>query len=182
MLRGMRWLLISRIFASCRPSRHIDLPLFSRYFTCIDMEIFLVALAFSAACARFYSFIVARFRGTMFVRRVILATEVPFVVMVCVMDALSVIVVAIAAARLAIFGIIAALLVDVLGLVAMDMARCANELRRSLPLGLVAFVFTITRRFVAAIAIAIVVISDNCECTRYSVRRPYSSSCPCTCF
>ncbi len=75
------------------------------------MVIFLVALAFSAACARFYSFIVTWFRRTMFVRRLILATEVAFVMMVRVMDALSVIVVAIAAARLAIFGIIAALLV-----------------------------------------------------------------------
>ena len=62
----------------------------------------------------------------MFVRKLILATEVAFVVMVCVMAALSVVVVvAIASARLAIFGFIAALIVGVLGLVAMDVARFA---------------------------------------------------------
>jgi len=72
-----------------------------------------------------------------------------------VMDALSVVVVAIAAARLAIFGVIAALLIGVLGLFAMNMARFAGELRWSLPFGLVAFVVAIVRRFVAAIAIAI---------------------------
>jgi len=66
-----------------------------------------------------------------------LATEVAFVVMVRIMDALSVVVIAIAAARLAIFGVIAALLVGVLGLVTMDVARFAGKLRRSLPLGLV---------------------------------------------
>ena len=88
-----------------------------------------------------------------------MATEVAFVVMVRVMAALSVVVVvAIAAARLAIFGVIAALLVGVLGLVAMNVARFASKLRRSLPLRLVAFVFAIARRFVAAIAIAIVAI------------------------
>ncbi len=55
-----------------------------------------------------------------------MATEVAFVVMVCVMAALSVVVVvAIASARLAIFGFIAALIVGVLGLVAMDVARFA---------------------------------------------------------
>jgi hypothetical protein len=103
---------------------HTDLPLFSRYFTCIDMVIFLFALAVSAACARFCSFIVAQFRRTMFTRRFILATEVAFIVMVCVMAALSVVIaIVIAAARLAIFGVIAALLVGVLGLVAMDVAR-----------------------------------------------------------
>ena len=99
MLHGMRWLLILKILMRCRPLGHTDLPLFSRYFTCIDMVIFLVALAVSAACARFGSFIVARLRRTMFVRRLILATEVAFVVMVRVMAALSiVVVVAIAAA------------------------------------------------------------------------------------
>jgi len=54
MLRGMRWLLISKILASCRPSSHTDLPLFSRYFTCIDMVNILIALAVSAACARLF--------------------------------------------------------------------------------------------------------------------------------
>ena len=75
-----------------------------------------------------------------------------------VVAALSVVVVAITAARLAIFGVIAALLVGVLGLVTMNVAGFANELWRSLPLGLVAFVFTIVKRFVAAVAIAIVAI------------------------
>ena len=107
--------------------------------------IFLVALAVSAACARFCSFIVARLWRTMVVRRLILATEVAFVVMVRVMAALSVVVVvAIAAARLAILGVIVALLVGVLGLVAMDVARFASKLRQSLPLGLVAFVVAVT--------------------------------------
>jgi len=72
------------------PLDHTDLPLFSRYFTCIHMVIFLVALAVSAACARFCSFIVARLWRTMVTRGLILATEVAFVVMVHVMAALSV--------------------------------------------------------------------------------------------
>jgi len=89
-----------------------------------------------------------------------LATEVAFVVMVRVMAALSVVVfVAIAAARLVIFGVFAALLVGVLGLVAMDVARFTRKLRQSLSLGLVAFVVTVARHFIAAIAIAIVVIT-----------------------
>ncbi len=158
MPRGMRWLLIWKIFANCRPSRHIDLPLFSRYFTCIDMVVLLVAMAFSAARAQF-SLIVARFRRAMFFWEFALATEVGFVVLVIrVMAVFSVVVVAITGTRLAIFGIIAALLVGVFGLVAMNVARFASELRRSLSLGLVAFVFAIARRFVAAIAIAIVTI------------------------
>jgi len=90
----------------------------------------------------------------MFARRLVLATEVVFVVMVRVMDALSVVAVAIAAARLAIFGVIAALLVGVLGLVAMDVARFAGKLRRSLPLGLVAFVVAVARRFMIVAIIA----------------------------
>ena len=158
MFRRMRWLLISKIFASCRPSSHIDLPLFLRYLTCINMVILLVALALSAACAQF-SLIVALFRRVMFFWGLVLATEVVFVVLeMHVMAALPVVVVAITAARLAIFGVIAALLVGVLGLVAMNVARFASKLRRSLPLGLVMFVFAIARRFVAAIAIAIVTI------------------------
>jgi len=95
----------------------------------------------------------------MFFWGLVLATEVAFVVLeMRVMAALPVVVVAITAARLAIFGVIAALLVGVLGLVAMNVARFANELRRSLPLGLVAFVFAIARCFVAAIVIATVAI------------------------
>ena len=126
MFCGKRWLLISKIFASCRPSSHIDLPLFLRYFTYIDMVILLVALALSAAHAQF-SLIVARFRRAMFFWRLILATEVTFIVLVMhVMAALLVVVVAINAARHAIFGVIAALLLGVLGLVAMNVARFAN--------------------------------------------------------
>ncbi len=174
MLRGMRWLLISKILTRCGPLDHTDLPLFSRYFTCIHMVIFLVALAVSAACARFHSFIVARLWRTVVVRRLILATEVAFVVMVCVMAALSVfVVVAIAAARLAIFGVIAALLVGVLGLVAMDVARFTSKLRRSLPLGLVAFVVAVARLFIAVIAIAIVAIIATARGTAFVGHVPH---------
>ena len=157
MLRGMRWLLISKILLMrCGPLDHTDLPLFSRYF---NMVIFFVTLAVSAACARFCSFIVARLWRTMVVRRVVLATEVAFVMVVHVMAALSVVVVvAIAAARLAIFGVVAALLVGVLGLVAMDMARFTRKLRRGFSLELVAFVVTVMRWFVTVIVIAIVAI------------------------
>ncbi len=70
-----------------------------------------------------------------------------------------VVVIAIATARLAIFGVVAALLVGVLGLVAMDAARFTRKLRRSFFLGLIAFVVpAVARRFVTAIAIAIVAI------------------------
>jgi len=109
----------------------------------------------------------------MFFRRLVLATEVAFVVVMRVMDVLSVVVVAIATARLAIFGVIAALLVGVLGLVAMNVARLAGELRRSLPLGLVAFVVTIARRFVAAIAIAIIVIIATAQGTAFVGHVPH---------
>ena len=51
MLRGMRWLLISKILARCRPSSHIDLPLFSRFFTQYRLVIFFVALAESLLLA-----------------------------------------------------------------------------------------------------------------------------------
>ncbi len=101
-----------------------------------------------------------------------MATEVAFIVMVVrIMAALSIVVaVTIAAARLAIFGVIAALLVGVLGLVAMDVARFARKLRRRYSLRLVAFVVTIARH------------RDNCDCVRYGNRRPCSSSCRRTCF
>jgi hypothetical protein len=59
---------------------------------------------------------------------------------------------------LAIFGVVAALLVGVLGLVAMDVARFTRKLRRGFSLELVTFVVTVARRFVTAIAIAIVAI------------------------
>ena len=159
MLCGMRWLLISKILTRCRPWDDTDLRLFSRYFTCIHMVNFLIALAVSAACAQFCSFIIARLWCTMVIGILILATEVAFVVMVHVMAALSVVVVvAIAAARLAIFGVIAVLLVGVLGLVAMDVARFASKLWWRFSLRLVAFVVTIARRFIASIAIAIIAI------------------------
>ena len=156
MLRGMGWLPISKILLTrCGPLNHSNLPLFSRYFTSINMVIFFVALAVSAACARFRSFIVARRWRTMIIWRLVLATKVALVMVVHVMVALSVVVViAIATARLAIFGVVAALLVGVLGLVAMDVTRFTRELRRGLLLGLVVFVVTVTRRFIATIAIA----------------------------
>ena len=96
----------------------------------------------------------------MVVRRLVVATKVAFVMVVCIMTALPVVVVvAIAAAWLAIFRIVAALLIGVLGLVAMDVARFARKLRQSFSLGLLAFVATVTRQFVAAITIVIVVIN-----------------------
>jgi hypothetical protein len=151
----MRWLLISKI-----PLDHTNLPLFSRYFTSSDMVIFFVALVVFAVIARFCSIIVAWLWRAMVVRRLVLATKVAFVMIVRVMVALFVIVViAIATARLAIFGVVAALLVGVLGLVAMDAARFTRKLRRSFSLGLIAFVVpAVARRFVSAIAIAIVAI------------------------
>ena len=88
-----------------------------------------------------------------------MATKVAFVVIVRFMVALFVIVViAIATAWLAIFGIVVALLVGVLGLVAMDVARFTRKLRRSFSLGHIAFVVPVARQFVTAIAIAIFAI------------------------
>jgi hypothetical protein len=107
-----------------------------------------------------------------------LATEVAFIVMVRVMAALSVVVVAIAAARFAIFGVIAALLVGVLGLVAMNVARFAGKLRWSLPLELVAFIVAVTRCYSRDRDCD---RRDNCECARYGICRPCSSSCCHTC-
>ncbi len=67
----------------------------------------------------------------MIVWRLILATEVAFVMLLRVMVALSVVVVVvITTARLAIFGVVVALLVGVLGLVAMDVARFTRKLRQ----------------------------------------------------
>jgi len=89
----------------------------------------------------------------------VLATKVAFVMVVRIMVALSVVVVvAIATARLAIFGVVAALLVGVLGLVAMNMARFTRKLRQGFSLELVAFKVTVARQFVTAIALAIVAI------------------------
>ena len=88
-----------------------------------------------------------------------MATKVVFIMVVRVMVVLSVVVVvAIATARLAIFGVVAALLVGVLGLVAMNMARFTRKLRQGFSLELVAFRVTVARQFVTAIALAIVAI------------------------
>ena len=87
-----------------------------------------------------------------------MATEIAFVMIVRIMVALSVVVIVIATARLAIFRVVAALLVGVLGLVTMDVARLTRNLRRGFTLGLVTFVVTVARHFIAAITIAIVVI------------------------
>ncbi len=201
MLCGMRWLLISKILLTrCRPLDHTDLPLFSRYFTSINMVIFFVALAISAACARFRSFIVAWLWRTMVVRRLILATEVAFVMIVRVMVALSVVVVAIATAQLAIFGVVAAILVGVLCLVAMDVARfwgCRGTPRRcalpcrhgrgkvyqKTPAGLFARTCHVCSRCRETFYSRDRDCDhrDNCDCVRCSVRRPCSSLCRRTC-
>ena len=103
-----------------------------------------------------------------------MATDVALVVMVRVMAALSVVVVvAIAAARLAIFGVIPALLVGVLGLVAMDVARFPRKLRLGLPLGLVAFVVAVARCFIAAIVVAIVAITATAQGTAFVGQVPH---------
>ena len=103
-----------------------------------------------------------------------MATEVAFVMVLCVMVALSVVVVVmITTARLAIFGVVAALLVGVLGLVAMDVARFTRKLRRGFLLGLVAFVVTVARRFIAAIAIAIVAITVTAQGTAFVGHVPH---------
>jgi len=95
----------------------------------------------------------------MVVWRLVLATKVAFVMVVCVMVALSVVVVVvIVTARLAIFGVVVALLVGVLGLLAMDVARFTRKLRRGFLLELVAFVVTVVRWFVTVIALAIAIV------------------------
>ena len=104
-----------------------------------------------------------------------MATKVAlFVMIVRVMVALSVVVVvAIAAARLVIFGVIATLLVGVLGLVVMDVARFTRKLRGGFPLKLVAFVVTVARRFVTAIAIAIIAIIATARGTAFIGHVPH---------
>jgi hypothetical protein len=94
----------------------------------------------------------------MFVRRLVVATKVAFVMIMRIMAALPVVVVVTAAVWLAIFRIVTAFLIGVLGLVAMNVARLTRKLRRSFLLGLVVFVATVARRFIAVIAIATVVI------------------------
>jgi hypothetical protein len=153
----MRWLLISKI-----PLDHTDLPLLSKYFTSIDMVIFFVTLTVSAVCAQFCSIIVARLWRAMVVWRLVLTTKVAFVMVVVVVRVMvalfAVVVVAIATARLAIFGVVAALFVGVLGLVTMDVARFTRKIRRGFSLELVAFVVPVARQFVTTIAIAIIAI------------------------
>ncbi len=131
------------------------------YFDSIDMIIFFARLVVSAVRAQFRPIIVARLWRAMIVRQLVLATKVALVVLVVIVRVFAfpiVVVVSIAAARLAIFRVIAALLVGVLCLVAVDVARFTGELRRRLSLGLVMFKVLIAQRFVAAIAISIVAI------------------------
>ena len=90
-----------------------------------------------------------------------------------VMAVFAVVVVAIVTARLAIFGLIAALLIGVLGLVTMNVARFASKLQRSLLLGLVAFVVAVAGRFVAASAIAIVAIIATAQGTAFVGHVPH---------
>jgi len=95
-----------------------------------------------------------------------------------IMDVLSIVIVVIAAARLVIFGVIAALLVGVLGLVAMEVTRFVGKLRRSLPLGLIAFVVAVARRFIAAIAIAIIAIIATARGTAFVGHVPHLVAVP----
>jgi hypothetical protein len=55
----------------------------------------------------------------------------------------------------------------------MDVARFASKLRRSLPLGLVAFVVAVARRFIAAIAIAIIAITATARGTAFVGHLPH---------
>jgi hypothetical protein len=99
----MRWLLTSKIL-----SGNTDLPFFSKYFTSIDMVIFFAGLVVSAVCTQFHPIIVARLWRAKIVRRLVLATKVAlivFIVAVCVFALPIVVVVSIAAARLAILGL-----------------------------------------------------------------------------
>jgi hypothetical protein len=99
-------------FEPHRPSSFFEVLYLYRHGTLL-----IALVAFSAARAQF-SLIAARFRRAMFFWGLILATEVAFVVIVVmrVVAAPFVVVVAIAASRLAIFRLITALLVGVLGL------------------------------------------------------------------
>ena len=53
------------------------------------------------------------------------------------------------------------------------MARFAGKLRRSLPLGLVAFVVAVARHFIAAIAIAIIAITATARGTAFVGHVPH---------
>ncbi len=93
--------------------------------------------------------------------RLVVAGEPALVMVTVVMSVAHALlsVVAIAVARLAIFRIIAAVLVGVPGFIAMDLARFACELWRSLSFALRAFIATVARQLVLdSIAIRIVAI------------------------
>ena len=95
----------------------------------------------------------------MFVRGRVVATTVAFVMVMvmCIMAMLSVVVVVTGSDWLAIFRIVVALLIGVLGLVTMNVARLTRKLRRRFLPGLVVFLATVARQFITAIGIAIVV-------------------------
>ncbi len=122
------------------------------------MVIFFVVLV-EVALARFHLAVAWLWRA-MFARRLVVATTVARIMVVRIVAALPVVVVVVvaAAAWLAILRVIVALLIGVLGLVAMDVARLTSKLRQSLLLGPIAFVVTVARRFIAAIAITIIAI------------------------
>jgi hypothetical protein len=122
------------------------------------MVIFFVVLV-NVALAQFCLAVASLWR-VMFARRLVVATTVARIMVVRIVAALPVVVVVVmaAAAWLAIFRVVAALLIGVLGLVTMDVARLTSKLRRSLLLGPIAFVATVARWFIAAIAIAIIAI------------------------
>jgi hypothetical protein len=107
------------------------------------MVIFFVVLV-GVALARF-RLAVARLWRVMFSRRLVVTTTVARIMVVCIIAVLPVVVVVVAAAvaRLAIFRVVAALFIGVLGLVAMDVARLTSKLPRSLSLGPIAFVATL---------------------------------------
>ena len=144
------------------------------------MVIFFVTLAVSAARARFCSIIVTRLWCVMVIRRLVVATKVAFVMVVCVMIALPVVVVVkIATAWLAILGVVAALLLGVLGLVPMDVTRFARKTPAEL--------FVRTCRICSYCREIICNHDcdcnrpDNHDCVRYSACRPCSSFCRRTC-
>ncbi len=92
--------------------------------------------------------------------RLVVTGEPALVVVTVVMSVAHALssVVAIAVARLAIFRIIVAVLVGVPGFIAMDLAKFACELWRSLSFALRAFIATVARQLVASITIRIVAI------------------------
>jgi len=61
---------------------------------------------------------------------------------------------------------------------AKDLARFAGKLRRSLPLGLIAFVVAVARRFIAAIAIAIIAIIATARGTAFVGHVPHLVAVP----